>query len=207
VIIFQKVRRLPFTILMLVLLGLTAIFTHTHSAPLSAIWIDRLGFAPADLLALDLGRLFTSAVTTNGGIVFWEAFAFTALSVGWAEWHWGTRAAVLVFWGVHLVTLIILSLIIALPLHWMGFTIGTLIALSRDVGPSAGYFGVLGLDVAGLRSPWRWITGGLILTVLMAALLTIGGGPGSGIGMSAGLAHLIAFPLGWLSFSLVERLG
>ncbi|OGO31681.1 MAG: hypothetical protein A2Z16_10080 [Chloroflexi bacterium RBG_16_54_18] len=205
--ILRILRRLPFTILMLTLLWLTALLTKTHSAQLTGDWMDLLGFAPADLLALDVWRLFTSAVTTNGGIVFCQAFVFTAFAVGWAEWQRGTLATGLVFWGVHLLTLIILSLIIALPLHWIGFTTGTLIVLSRDVGPSAGYFGVLGLDAAGLKSPWRWITGGLFLSGFAAALLMLSGKTPSGIALSASLAHLIAFPLGWMSNRFVKKLA
>ena len=68
-------RRFPFTLTMLALLGLTAIWTGTHTAAISANWLDRLGFAPLDLLALDLGRLFTSALVT-----LFHARYFLALS-------------------------------------------------------------------------------------------------------------------------------
>ncbi len=75
-------RRFPFTLTMLVLLGLTAILTNTQVATISTEWLNRLGFAPVDLLALDLGRLFTSALVTSGGRVFWEALGMVAFAVG-----------------------------------------------------------------------------------------------------------------------------
>lgn len=72
---YRILRRLPFTILILSLLFLTALLTSSHTQQLTQTWMNRLGFAPVDLLALDLVRLFTSAITTSGGIVFWQACA------------------------------------------------------------------------------------------------------------------------------------
>lgn len=190
-------RRLPFTLTMLVLLGLSAILTNTQVATISAEWLDRLGFAPVDLFALDLGRLFTSALVTSGGWVFWEALGMVAFAVGLAEWLTGFLRAALTFWGVHLSTLVIESLVVVFPLHFLGMTLGSLVALSRDVGPSAGYFGALGLLSANLKYPWNLISGGLIFVGLQLALLSMSGGNNLGMEVSADLAHLIAFPLGW----------
>ena len=198
-------QRFPFTLTMLALLGLTAIWTGTHTAAISANWLDRLGFAPIDLLALELGRLFTSALVTSGGLVFWEALAMVAFAVGLSEWLTGTRRAALTFWGVHLSTLIFESLVVALPMHWIGMSLGSLVALSRDVGPSAGYFGALGLVSAHLRYPWNLISGGVIFIGLQIVLLHVSGGNNLGMEVSADLAHLIAFPLGWYSIRLVNK--
>jgi len=139
------IKRFPFTLIMLVLLILAAFLTDTHTGQLSAEWLDRVGFAPTDLLALDLERLFTSAIVTIGGSVFLRALAMIAFAVGLAEWRTSSRRAALTFWGIHLLTVLLVSLAISLPLHWAGVTVGSLVALSRDVGPSAGYFGALGL--------------------------------------------------------------
>ncbi|MFL7869364.1 MAG: hypothetical protein AB8I58_11070 [Anaerolineales bacterium] len=198
-------RRFPFTLTMLALLGLTAIWTGTYAAAISAKWLDRLGFAPLDLLALDLGRLFTSALVTGGGRIFWEALAMVAFAVGLSEWLTGTRRAALTFWGVHLSTLVLESLVFALPMHWIGMTLGSLVALSRDVGPSAGYFGALGLISAHLRYPWNLISGGVIFIGLQIVLLHVSGRNDLGMKVSADLAHLIAFPLGWYSTRLVNK--
>jgi hypothetical protein len=197
-------RRFPFTLTMLVLLGLTAILTNTQVATISTEWLDRLGFAPVDLFALDLGRLFTSALVTSGGRVFWEALGMVAFAVGLAEWLTGPRRAALTFWGVHLSTLVIESLVVVLPIHFIGTTLGSLVALSRDVGPSAGYFGALGLVSAHLKHPWNLISGGLIFIGLQLALLRVSGGNNLGMEISADLAHLIAFPLGWYSSKILE---
>lgn len=201
------IKRFPFTLTMLCLLTLAAFLTNTHSGPLSIQWLDRVGFAPIDLLALDLGRIFTSAVVTSGGVVFWEALAMVAFAVGLAEWRTSSRRAALTFWGVHLLTLILASFAIALPLHWSGITVGSLVALSRDVGPSMGYFGALGLAVATLKRPWHWIVGAAIFAALTFSMLTIGGHGGLGMELSADLAHMIAFPLGWLSLRISASKG
>jgi len=199
------IKRFSFTLVMLGLLTLTAFLTNTHSGQLSAAWLERVGFAPTDLLTLDLERLFTSAVVTSGGRVFWEALAMIAFAVGLAEWCTSTRRAALTFWGVHLLTLVLSSLVIALPLHWVGAHIGTLVALSRDVGPSAGYFAALGLVAATLKKPWHWVVGGVIFAGLVISMLTISVNGNLGMELSADLAHLIAFPLGWLSLRIGKK--
>lgn len=199
-------RCFPFTLTMLALLGLTALWTNTHAATISAEWLDRLGFAPLDLLALDLGRLITSALVTSGGRVFWEALGMVAFAVGLSEWLTGSRRATLTFWGVHFSTLLIESLFVVLPMHWAGAALGSLVALTRDVGPSAGYFGALGLVSSQLRHPWNLVTGGLIFIALEIALLHISGNNTLGMEVSADIAHIIAFPLGWYSPRLVKTL-
>ncbi|MCB0240566.1 MAG: hypothetical protein KDH08_18440, partial [Anaerolineae bacterium] len=63
-------------------------------------WLQRLGFAPVDLWLARWDGLLTSALVTAGGLMFWQALLFVALTVGAAEWLAGTLAAFLVFWGV-----------------------------------------------------------------------------------------------------------
>ena len=199
-------RRFPFTLTMLGLLGMTALLTNTHTATISAEWLERFGFAPLDLLALDLGRLVTSALVTSGGRAFWEALGMVVFAVGLSEWLTGSRRATLTFWGVHFSTLLIESLFIVLPMHWAGATLGSLVALTRDVGPSAGYFGALGLVSSRLKSPWNLVSGGLIFVALEIALLNINGNNTLGMEVSADIAHIIAFPLGWYSSRLMNTL-
>jgi hypothetical protein len=169
-------RGFPFTLTMLELLGLTAILTNTHLATISARWLDRLGFAPRDLLKLEPGFLFTSALVSSGERAF----------------------------GVHLATLVIESLAIALPMRWIEMTLGSLVSLSRDVGLSAGYFDALGLFSAHLKYPWNLISSGLIFIGLQMTLLNTSRSNNLGIEVSADLAHPIAFPPGWFSSKILE---
>jgi len=190
--------RLPFTLIMLTSLTFVGLMTNTHLQQISRWWVDRLGFAPRDLWFLHLERLFTSALVTQGAGVFWQALGMIALCVGLAEWLAGTRRTLATFWGVHLLTLITESALIKWvlqPLQWVAAN-----PLPRDVGPSAGYFACLGLASVSLKNPWRWISGAVIWTVLIVAVF-VAPRPGqdASLKLSADLAHVIAFPLGWVS--------
>ncbi len=198
-------HRWTFTLILAAGLLLMAVLTRSHAAALSLEWLQRLGFAPIDLWLAHWDGLLTSALVTAGGLMFWQALAFVVLTVGTAEWLAGTLAAFLVFWGVHLATLLAESVAVAYPMHLMHLTLGTGLFVARDVGPSAGAFGALGLVIGLLPRPWRWIGGGVILAALLAVILTL---PGSGdeatLSLTADLAHLIAFPLGWLMASKIK---
>lgn len=196
----QFVRRFPFTLLMLAVLGATAVFTNTHLSTLTKGWLARLGYAPRDLWLFNWQRLITSTLVTFGQSVFWQAMGMIALAVGAAEWLTGTKRTAVTFWGVHLATLLSESLLIALPLHLSGSATGTALILARDVGPSAGYFGCLGLASRRLPRPWSWLSGTAVLVALIIALFQAPRvGQGTAVKLAADLAHLIAFPLGWLT--------
>lgn len=196
----QFTRRLPFTLLMLGLLGVTAVFTNTHLATLPKSWLARLGYTPRDLWLFNWERLVTAALVTFGQSIFWQAMAMIALAAGAAEWLAGTKRTAVTFWGIHLTTLLSESLLIALPLHLSGSTTGTALILARDVGPSAGYFGCLGLASRRLPRPWSWLSGTAVLVALIITLFQAPrAGQGTAVKLAADLAHLIAFPLGWLT--------
>jgi hypothetical protein len=184
------------------LLGLlaTALLTNTYFEQITHHWLTRTGFSPRDLWYLRLERLFTSALVTSGGKVFWEALLLTAFAVGWAEWNTGWKRAGATFWGVHLLALVMLSLIISLSLHQLlAFGIEAS-EVERDVGPSAGYFACLGLVSAGVKPPWNMVSGAILFAgFVFAFFMPPAIGQGASVKFSADLAHLIAFPLGWLS--------
>lgn len=199
-------RRLPFTLFMLSGLALAALVTNTYFEQITHHWLNRTGFSPNDLWYGRLERLFTSAFVTSGGIVFWEALFFVAFAVGLAEWITGSKQTLITFWSIHLLALILLSLIISLAIHQLrNFGLETS-ELARDVGPSAGYFACLGLVSARLKRPWGWISGGILLTIFIVVLfLPPAAGETAEIKFSAGLAHLLAFPLGWISSWITFR--
>lgn len=192
--------RIPFTVLMLIGLVSAALMTNTYFEQISQHWLNRAGFAPNDLWYWRLERLFTSALVTSGGKVFWQALFFVAFAVGTAEWLAGTKRTAATFWGVHLLTLVLLSLIISLTIAQLRNFGLEAIEVARDVGPSAGYFACMGLVSAWMKRPWNWVSGGILLAVfLVAFLLPPGIGVNAQAKFSADLAHLMAFPLGWLS--------
>jgi hypothetical protein len=193
-------RRLPFTLLMVVLLLVVAWWTNSYYQELAREWVARLGFAARDLYFQRWERLILSALVTNGGLIFWFALGMVAFTSGVAEWVDGTRRAVFAFWGVHLLTLIIESLLFLLPLHQLGFPNARALFFSRGVGPSAGYMGSLGWITTLLPKPWRWLVFAAILIYLIVALfLPPRPGETQAVKLFADLAHLIAYPLGWIA--------
>jgi len=200
----NTLRRIPFTLLMLGGLGLTALLTNTYFEQITFHWLNLTGFAPNDLWYWRMERMFTSALVTSGGRVFWQALFFVASTVGTAEWLTGSKRTAATFWGVHLLTLILLSLIISLAIYQLRDIGLEASEIARDVGPSAGYFACLGLISARMKRPWHWVSGGILLVIFIVVfLLPPGAGENAEVKFSADLAHLLAFSLGWLS-SLVH---
>jgi hypothetical protein len=202
----QVVSRLPFTLVMVMLLLLVAWWTNSYVEVLTREWVNRLGFAPRDFWFLNWWRLILSALVTSGGMNFWFAFGMVAFTSGVAEWKAGTLRAALTFWGVHLVTLVLEGLIFSLPLRQLGFSQERLLFFSRNVGPSAGYMGTLGLITTFLPKPWRWVVfGGILVYLMIALVLPSQAGVTLAIELSDDLAHAIAYPLGFLSAYLFEN--
>lgn len=194
--------RVPFTIVTLAGLAARAIRTNTATANASNRVLQHVGFAPQDLLLFSWRRLISSAMFTHGRLEFWVAIAMIVLAVGAAELIVGTLRTAATFWGVHLVTLLGESLLIALPLALAGVDAGKDLSDVRDVGPSAGYVAALGLVCAMLPGRWPQISAVAVLAILLALTFTPAGGGDQTVRLSAGIAHLIAFPVGFAVASL-----
>jgi hypothetical protein len=196
---FVMPRRLPFTMLLLLALMVTGVLTGNTTAKLSPLWYHHLGFSPRDLWNLEWHRLVTSTLATEGGPTFWRPLVFAALVVGAAEWFFGTRRAFTAFWVIDLVVLAVEAVLIGLSAHLLNHPMALAMASARDVGPSAGLFGVLGLLSGTLPKPWRWISGAAVfLALLLALFASPGPGAATALEATAELAHVIAFPLGWV---------
>jgi hypothetical protein len=201
-------RSIPFTLLTLAGLAFAALVTNTYFEQITRHWLNRTGFAPNDLWYWRIERMFTSTLVTSGGVVFWEALFFVAFAVGLAEWMTDWKRTAATFWGVHFLSLILLSLIVSLAAHQLRNIGLEASELARDVGPSAGYFACLGLVSARLKSPWNWVSGGILLLVFATILFMPPAIDESAkLKFSADLAHLLAFPLGWLSSWFGSRTG
>src|SRR5574338_397733 len=88
---------LPFTLVMMAGLILFAIFTNTYFTQITRHWINRIGFSPRDFWYMRFERMFTSALVTSGGKIFWQAILLVGLFVGLAEWFTGTKRTTLTF--------------------------------------------------------------------------------------------------------------
>jgi len=199
-------RRIPFTLAMLASLAISALITNTYFEQITHHWLQRTGFSPNDLWYWRLERMITSALVTVGGKVFCEALFFVAFAVGLAEWMTGWKRAAATFWGVHLLALVLLSLIVSLLLHQLRAFGLEADEAARDVGPSAGYFACLGLVSSRLKRPWNLVSGALLFAMFVVAIfLPATAGESAPLKFSADLAHMLAFPLGWLSARIFSK--
>ncbi len=203
----QVIRRIPFTLCMVLLLLLVAWWTQSYYQELARAWINRLGFAPRDFWFFRWERLILSALVTSGGNIFWFATAMVAFTSGVTEWMTGSWKAALIFWGVHFSTLVLESLMFLLPLHQLGFPQARALFFSRGVGPSAGYMGSLGFATILIPKPWRWAAFGAVFVFLIISLfLPPRAGETQAVKLASDLAHLIAYPLGGLAVGLFSRI-
>jgi membrane associated rhomboid family serine protease len=198
-------RKFPFTVTMVLLVASVGLATATHLDRLEPALMKRFGFAPLHLPHGEFFRLVTSAFLTLGGWSFYQSLAMLAICVGVAEWRAGTWRTLVVFWGVHLSTLATLSFLFALPAFDREVLWRQLLAAEHDAGPSAGYYGCLGLlcqKQTPRRSRWLFcIVGGLLIVRLVWT--AISPHPRASP-LGADIAHLIAFPLGIVAGKLLR---
>lgn len=189
--------RLPFTLVMLAIIAALAVLTDTIDDPLAPGWLDEVGFAPAHLSPSEWLRIFTSAVITHGEDTLLVALVMVALCVGSSERLHGTLLTAATFWGVHLLTLLSVALLVAYPLQWFDQLSGAALVPANDVGPSAGYYGCLGLALTVLAARYRgWVLGLVGIWLLVRMLIAYVHVIALPAGFTADLAHLIAFALG-----------
>jgi len=188
---------LPFTLLLLCGLLIAGFLTQTHRGQLSERWMEKYGFAPNDLWTGRLERLFLSAFLTDRKSSFFQAMLLSFALVGATEAFGGTWRAVLTFWGIHFATLLLTSLIL-LPFYHLKIPFAVPLSMTRDVGPSAGYFGCLGAVV--FTSSWRWPASSLgVIALTVFFFFPPQPGEDPHVKKHADSAHLIAFILGCAS--------
>lgn len=194
---FGFLGRLPLTLATLVVVFVVHGVVESHFGSQAVSWRQAFGLAPADLVGREWYRLVTSFLVTGADLSFYLSVLMLAGCLGSAEWLCGSKRTLLTFLGVHLVTLLGIWLLIAWPLATMGVIGGRLLFYTRDVGPSAGYYGCLGLAVAVSQPKLRSGLGMAILVLLLVRVvwswLEL---PEQGQRLTADLAHLISFPLG-----------
>ena len=141
-------------------------------------------------------RLFSSLFLTAGGWRFYASVGMLAGSVGWVEWKCGTWRTTVVFFGVHLATLVFIYFLCILPLSTMKIAFAESLVDVRDVGPSAGYYGCLGFALARATLWWKWPVGLIIYGVLVIRLTMSVLSLDEPHLVMGDVAHLVALPLG-----------
>lgn len=191
--------RLLFTMTLVATLTAFAVWSDSHSRQLTEIWRNGFGFSALSLAELRWHQTLTSLVLTAGERHFVQSILMLCISVGLCEWKFGSRTAVKVFFTSHLTVTIGLAMLVVLPMHLCGVEWATALASERDVGPSAGYYGCLGVVVASMPHQKRtWLI--LFFIAVLTGRLAISSAsiyqhPAV---VSADVAHLAAFPFGML---------
>lgn len=191
---FRIINHYKFTLGMSLIFVLVAFFTNSITELVEDFLGELYGFAPKHLIASsEVLRLFTSAILTHGSDYFVRALFMFILLIGWLEHKKGSLIAAYSFWGVHLLTLLTMTLLItisyAITEHEILFTIYH----AADLGPSDGYLGVLGILIASLERSLS-ITVYLLVMALFVLMLWY---HQQALALSADIAHLIAFSWGY----------
>lgn len=182
---------------------LFSVLTGTYAHTLLTPWLQRMGFALRNFGAVaQWRRVVTSVVMTWNPRGFAQALLVIAVGVGGVERRLGSGWAALLFWGLHLVTLLVLALLFSLPVGEMANR--TALFASRDVGSSAGYFGSLAVFLSLLGGRWH-VLNALIFLGLGGTLLLSLLRPSAAAVLGANLAHVVTFGLGWALGSFVLK--
>ena len=195
--VLRLASRCPFTCLMLASLTAAGVYARTHVGPLDADFHRHVGSSAHLLSRGELHRVVTSLFFTAGGWQFYTSLLMFAGAVGWLEATAGTRVAAVAFTSIHGVTVVAMAIGIGLLNTLATSHRGSLLWSMTDVGPSAGYYGCLGIALGRLGLNNRPLLILAVLTILVARVIWSSYQLSeSGRMMSADLAHLIAFPLG-----------
>ena len=189
--------RLPFTVTMLTVLVSAGIYGRSHVGLLDENVYRGAGYSMRLMIEGQLHRAFTSLIFTAGGWRFYSSIAMFALAVGYVEWSFGPLRAMGTFFAVHLTTLAVMTIGIMVANAISESHRGNLLWQVQDVGPSAGYYGCLGLGLVATASPMRWpLVTAIVVVLCLRATWSFIHLPEDGRMLSADIAHLIALPLG-----------
>ncbi len=187
-----------FTSVALLTLAIFAAVSGSITEPLPLSWRQALGYAPTDLLQLDLHRLFTSLCVTAGAGKFIASFLMLAFAVGCCERMLGTWPTLRFFLVSHITILLFMSCVFLLAGRVSGTPESLALATGRDIGPSAGYYGCLGIVLASQPPRWRF-SSLLVVMIVLAIRLWMSSEHvlEEPTVVSADLAHILAVPFGW----------
>ncbi|TWT34389.1 hypothetical protein Enr8_17970 [Blastopirellula retiformator] len=187
--------KIPFTLTLVTALIIAAIWTKTHRAALPEADLRDYGYAPRHLWRLAWRRIFTSIFLTVGGWRLYASLLAAGLLVGVLEWNFGTWPAVVLFFAIHALTLVIEAVVIVAPLRYFQHPLGETLHGTHDVGPSAGYYGCFGgwLSMSGDSMTLIGIVALYLSLRVLFSLFFAAKDTGD---LPADTAHLVAFALG-----------
>lgn len=178
-------RRLRFTMAFLVIMVLANWAAGGLWRDLPAASLATWGISHDDLAAGQVYRLITANFLSRHPRMLFDQIAISLCTIGWYEWHSGSLRAFVMFFATNTAAFLLTLLGVVGPLSG-GMDLPSLASL-RDIGMSAGGFGLLGAIIAPF--PRRWALLVLVL-VLLAAKFFIRPDP------VADIVHPIALVLG-----------
>jgi len=123
--------------------------------------LARWGISHNDLIKGEIYRLVTANFLSKHPRMLLDQIAFTLCVIGWFEWHHGSLRAFGMFFVTNtmgfMLTLFWLVGMLKIYPAWTGLD------SLRDIGMSAGGFGVLGAILADLPRKWLLLWGALVL--------------------------------------------
>jgi hypothetical protein len=188
------------------LLVMESLVHGTWSGPLAGSVRDLLGHSPFHMANGAWGRILSSLFITGDPIHFFLAFAMILLCVGTLERQSGFWITACSFLVAHLSTLLIQSGIL-LSIHaWLDQAWTSEWSRTLDVGPSAGYYGCLGVAIFRWKnSNRRWIAFVVLSILLLRWVVTATINP-NGSQFQSDMAHAIAFPFGLAFGYCIDRI-
>lgn len=151
----DSLRRLPFTVALLLTILLVGILADAFGAPaVQAAWFPHVGFGASSLTGGRWWAVVSSAFVLGAPLAYLIALPPALVAIGWGEWRFGSlRAAGLFFAGQVVGCLAAAGIILALqPTEWSW---AQHLAAEITSGPFSGALAVLVLTIATLRAPWR----------------------------------------------------
>ena len=190
--VFKLIRRVPFTLVMLLGIGSAGFITGTNKGDLDPAIAQRWGFALHDLWQGTWYSLVTEVWFTHQPFMFWGILTFVVFSIGVYEWRAGTQRACSLYWITDIGGTLILTFTFVLPLYLLHTELGQALAFADDVGMSGGGFGCVGGWVHRLAVPVRrWAFAGVMVYLALHLVLVFD--------LSSDVLHIITFCSGfWL---------
>lgn len=197
--VLKKLRRVPFTTTVVVLILGLAIATGTLWSPLyKSTWYSDVAFGPPALLDGRWWTIATGAFFALKPLQYPVILVFFVFPVGLCEWRLGTRRTAMVVVGFQTLGVIIGGYLLVALSSWTEWGWAQRTAQDLDVGFSAGALAAAMVVSADLRRPWR---GRLRLAVLGYVLTSL-----TFLGYLYDVEHLVAVLAAlWLGPWIVGR--
>ncbi len=191
--------RVPFTVVLELAILILAFWNGSALGRLGDEVHRAWGFGPLTFWHGRWHTLATNTLLVRNALMLLGMILFVAGSLGVYEWRAGTRRALAVFWSANVLTLLVTTACVVVPMRLMGVPPTLDWAPAGDVGASFGGFGCLGAWMVGVPGRRRALVA-IVLAGLVVKFLIY-----PEIFGDAG--HIVAFLSGIALGALFERTG